>query len=196
GRQTSRHLAETGEGMQAQETVSQTATLEVTLEEAQVLELAFRSAKPRLVLRPMNDGEPIEIPAFTLNDLRGQSDFNNGPLPGFDDGLADFDGGNDPFAGDDPGLDDASDIFADKNLPKTQTITVIRGGVETQVTVPVREPKPEAAPAKGELDEAPEKPKADFWAWLWDNDKPRDQRPESPEPVIAGDASGFEGIAD
>ncbi|MEM8873465.1 MAG: Flp pilus assembly protein CpaB [Planctomycetota bacterium] len=190
GRQTSRHLAENGEGTEPQELQTPTATLEVTTEEAQVLELAFRSAKARLVLRPMNDGEPIEIPAFTLNDLRGQSDF------GDELGFAGVGADNDPFAERDFDAQGDADMFADvAPEPKTRQITVIRGGVETRITVPVREKKAdaetEATPAAGEVEPVTPKTPGSFWTWMWNNEE-RDEQ----TPVIAGDHTGFEELTD
>ena len=141
GRQTSavrreRNFAD-GEapGQQGNDRAARTITVEVSVEQANALELAYRSgATPRVVMRPHGDRDAVDVAGVTLTALRGEAAQKGGTT--FDRPL-----GGDRFG---PGGDttftsgDARLVDADAPAAASRTITVIRGGVET--TVQVAEP--------------------------------------------------------
>jgi pilus assembly protein CpaB len=100
-------------------------TLLVTPEQAEAIELAAAGSRPRLVLRNGNDNSPGNTQGVTMADLRGRS---------MKDEM------DDPFA--------TTPQLTPSTQPSEQTtrrpsvvdwtVKVIRGGVESEVTMPLR----------------------------------------------------------
>ncbi len=113
---------------------SNSITLLVTPKQAQTLQLATNTGRPWLVLRATKDGVELPLESTTLADLQGTPnvDPNAGGDPVADPML-------NPQAGPTPATP-ASDESA---TPPTirRSITMINGGVESQVTVTVPNPR-------------------------------------------------------
>ena len=194
GTQTSTRAAEEldVEG-EAADYSTKTITLEVSPEQAQIIDLAYRSgAQPRPVLRPSGDTLATEDVVVTLAMLRGDKPEPAAPTQSPFDELFGTDGidddaapmANDPFA---------ATAGADVGQPQTRTITVIRGGIPMEVQVPVKE-RPAAQDAPRRLaDGGGAAPVAGpLFDWLLGG-TPVPAKPAAPAdaPTFAGDATGF-----
>jgi pilus assembly protein CpaB len=118
--------------------VARSVTLVVTPEQAQTLELVASTARPRLVMRASGDGEPVENAGIGLSDLR------SGAKHGTQETAVTVVGPrtNDPFATPMPTTLPANA----KEEPQYHAVQVIRGGVVTEVQLPIK-PKLAAGPA-------------------------------------------------
>jgi Flp pilus assembly protein CpaB len=162
----------------SQDMRDQTLTLDVSPEEATLIDLAYKiGAQPNLVLRTKGDELEISPEPITLAQLRGDE---ADPLGEFLTG-----GEEDPFSRNTSDAGFMNDPFAQQPVQpapqSTRSITVIRGGVSTTIEVPIKQAEQPAAA----------EPQRPFWSYLLQNAKPA-KKPE----ILAGDATGFDPIAE
>ncbi len=109
---------------------SNSVTLLVTPKQAQTLQLATNTGRPWLVLRATRDGTEVPLDSTTLADLQGAPNDNTGT-----DAVADNTVATAPTP-----ATPTSDQTAVPSMVR-RSITVINGGVESQVTVQVPNPR-------------------------------------------------------
>lgn len=120
---------------------ARSVTLLVTPEQAEAIELAAVTARPRLVLRGSNDRTVAQTNGVTLTELRTGKAVGARRDP-FGTRMVE-DAGRDPFDAQ-PVIQSLSPTTRPTNEPlviETREIQVIRGGVESHVTVEYRRPE-------------------------------------------------------
>jgi pilus assembly protein CpaB len=111
--------------------LAKSVTLVVTPEQAEAIELASMSARPRLVLRPGTDNAVVETAGTTLSQLTGRADETPATAVA-------------QAAESQPEPKKQPDPFVAPPVVAQRTVTVIRGTTESTVTF--RDDRPIAAP--------------------------------------------------
>jgi pilus assembly protein CpaB len=131
--------ARTGVQKDPEEGMARSVTLLVTPEQAEAIELATYASRPRLVLRSYGDNDPVEASGITVAELRGAKPEQSAPIdpvPVVEEKPTRAQ--QDPFAQED------SREAAARKPARQRTVTVIRGGNESTVTMEVPAAPPSA----------------------------------------------------